>query len=277
MDTPITETKQIKNKANIIIKGDQKQIQYFDENHYPHDGKIKPSITKKIGDVYRKGISFEQWLRDTGNESKVIAKEAAARGNKKHNAFENMIKGETVLPLNDLGEEIKFNKYDWIEIDCWRKWYEGLAKEGRLKPLFVEHVVYGEDTAGKIDFISILDGKVSITDWKTGSSIHLENFIQQAGYMKLWNESCDKLSLPKIERAYIVHTGSKHKGRSKGTLHDEKIGVYEIDYVKHTRLFELALEAWDLMNPNYKTPILDFPLEMKLETGILRKEKESDQ
>ena len=263
----------------FTVNKDTKCIDYFDMHFYPlpesfNNPKPVPSVTKVIGDVYRKGISFEQWLRDTGNESKIIAKEAAEKGNKIHNALEYMFKGNIANPLDDLGESIQFDEKEWLKLVNAVNWFQSMAKEKRIKTYSVEQVVHGPLTAGKIDWLGWIDGVFSSIDFKTGNILHDENYYQQAGYMKLWNDSAQG-ETPTIGKSYLMHIGSSHKGQSKGKLHDKGIGMFEIDYAKDIRLFELALEAWYLKNPDYTVPGHSYPLELMFnDSELLIQEKE---
>ena len=83
------------NKFSIDKKA--KLIDYFNEHWYDiGNGVILPSVTSILDKTLSKGYGFNQWLMNNGNESKVIAREAAESGSKLHNAIEMMIQGNVV-------------------------------------------------------------------------------------------------------------------------------------------------------------------------------------
>lgn len=233
-----------------------KLIDYFDEHWYDvGNNVILPSVTSILDKTLSKGYGFNQWLMNTGNESKVIAREAAESGSKLHNAIENLINGGTVSA--ELGN---YTKEEWKKLNDWVNWYKTL----KIKPISTETTVFDEELgyAGTADFICKINGEVWLLDWKTGNSIHDTAYLQVASYWHAWNLR----NKPKIQRCGVVHVGASI--RTAKDLNNVGIKVEEVDFERDFEIFKNTLVIYKRLCPNDKAPTSVYPLELSLESEV---------
>lgn len=244
-----------------------KMVEYFDEHHYWIEmiQEWFPSVTSKLHSVLSKGIGFEQWLRDTGNESKRIAKDASVSGSKIHDAINKIILGQSV----NMEEYEKFDKKEWKKLSNWIDW----VSHYNIKFLATEITVWSEKykVAGTLDAICIIDGEVWVLDWKTGNNIYDDAYYQVACYFDMYNEMIDKgifPDMPKATRAGIVHLGSTNRTFPKKGLTAPGIGVKEVDIVESIRVYERVNDIWGVKNKSYKPPQLEYNYELKIDKSL---------
>ena len=120
-------------------------------------------------------------------EAKIIHRkkkdEAADIGTAVHNYLATWIKAkinweeEPAMPIN---EQVKKG------IVAFKKW----AKENKVQFISSERKVYSRkfEYAGTLDMEAIVNGKLSVVDFKTSSGIYPEYFIQTAAYAKALEE-----------------------------------------------------------------------------------------
>lgn len=82
-----------------------------------------------------------------------------------------------------------------------RAWLDWIQKH-EIHPLHVEKTIYSvkHRYAGTMDLLAMVDGKLTLLDWKTSSGIYPENFLQSVAYQA----AAQELGLGTIERALIV-------------------------------------------------------------------------
>lgn len=63
---------------------------------------------------------------------------------------------------------------------AWERWEQSV----KLKPIFVEQVVYSETHrfAGTLDLFAEVNGVPTVIDWKTGKKVYIEAHLQNAAY-----------------------------------------------------------------------------------------------
>ena len=89
-----------------------------------------------------------------------------------------------------------------------------------VQPLFAERRVYSQkfDMAGTFDRLCLFNGQLAILDWKTGTDIYDEYFLQMGGYSLCYHEEAEiDKTLPGPVKLHVVVNCSK-----TGTL---KVGV----------------------------------------------------
>lgn len=122
---------------------------------------------------------------------------AADMGTFIHNYIEAFVRGEEPeAPINP-----KLRKV----VDKFHEWWDETKPEV-LKP---ERMLCSPThmLAGTADLVCKIDGKLTIVDWKTGSGIYPEMFLQLAAYaMMLEEEYPDQ----KVEQLYIVNASIKN-------------------------------------------------------------------
>ena len=233
-----------------------KLIDYFSEHWYDiGDNIILPSVTSILDKTLSKGFAFNQWLMNNGNESKVIAREAAESGSKLHNAIEMMIQGNIVSA--ELGN---FTKEEWVKLNNWVNWHKTL----KIQPITTETTVYDEELgyAGTADYICKINGEVWLLDWKTGNNIHDTAHLQVASYWHAWNRKNE----PKIQRCGIVHVGASIKAQKD--LNNIGIKVEELNFEQDFEIFKNVLAIYKRLCPNDKAPTSIYPLELSLESEV---------
>ena len=230
-----------------------KLINYWQEHWYLVDDVYLPSVTSVLGMTLSKGAGFEQWLRDTGNESKIIARESAESGSKIHNAIEMLCLG------NELNGE-EYTVFEWEKIINFVNWFNEL----NVEVIANETTVYSltDRVAGTADFIGVINGEIWLLDWKTGKSIHESANMQVASYVKYWNAN-NKI---KIQRAGVVHIGASTK--TQKDLNNVGVKLTEIDIDREYDNFKHVLSLYNSLYPNRKAPNTTYPLTIKLKKGV---------
>jgi len=247
-----------------IIKKDNKlkTVHFFDEHWYSIPELSQPiaSVTTKLSDILSKGVGFEQWLRDTGNESKKIVKEAAESVSRIHNMIEQLLYGNVV----DIESYGVTEKKEWKKFCRWVDWY----KHYMVKPLSSELTVYNVSlaTAGTLDFVGIINDEVYILDWKTGNNLHLSNYLQIASDFYMYNKMVDSgiIDLPKADKAGLVHIGASNRTFAKNTLNAPGIKVDVVDVDKYFPIFKNINDSWNMLNADKKPPQEEFLAEYSL-------------
>ncbi len=81
------------------------------------------------------------------------------------------------LPVNEQARRACLAARDWLD-------------SNHFEPLAVEQMVYSRrhGYAGTVDFPSRIDGRISLTDWKTSAAIYPEYHLQLAAYAEAWWE-----------------------------------------------------------------------------------------
>lgn len=248
-------------KASIDTEA--KLIDFWDEHWYNiqnSDSSIQatyPSVTSVIDKILAKGFAFENFLRQTGLESRVITREAAESGSRIHNAIENLINGNSLSALDE-----KFTLNEWKKLNNWLNWYEELA----IEPICTEKIVYDTtlEVAGTADFICRINGEVWLLDWKSGNNIYSASHLQVSAYAKFWNKL---KNIPKIKHAGIVHIGATNK--KKDGLNNTGVKVIEVDINQNFKTFKELKKLYDWQFPNEKAPTNIYPLELQLKGGVL--------
>ena len=101
-------------------------------------------------------------------------------------------------------------------IDSFFKWYDGI--KDRYHVQFTEKVVIGEELGGTIDCgISGFDDpdKVIFVDYKTSPNFYLTQFLQLAGYVKIYEE---KFGKDTVEGVMVVSADKKHGDKAKARM-----------------------------------------------------------
>lgn len=137
------------------------EIKFDPETHrYTVNGKIKPSVTRIIGDVLK------------GEREEVEPSEAMIKGTIIHKTLEYLDKGI----LGEYDQRIK------PQVEAW----ERFKKTYKVEILDIEAIRMANDESfvGTIDRIAMIGGRLTIIDIKTGKS-YKEYPLQTAGYSLL--------------------------------------------------------------------------------------------
>ena len=99
---------------------------------------------------------------------------AASRGTVAHNWYEQFIKTGIEPPMPE-DPQIKNS------IEKFKQW----LSQNDVKWIASEVIVASEKFkfAGKLDAIAVINGRVCLVDFKTGSGVYMEHFVQTSGYV----------------------------------------------------------------------------------------------
>lgn len=146
-------------------------------------------------------------------ESKVAhrnRKDAAAdMGTYVHDWIEKYVTGDQPTPPQNaqLAKAVR----------AFVKWYESTS----IEPLASEQKLCSPTLklAGTVDFIGKIDGKLTIVDWKTGSGIYPEMFLQMGAYVLMYEEEFGE----KVEQVGVVNCSVKAPFKTQFTTDVAKL------------------------------------------------------
>ena len=104
-------------------------------------------------------------------------KKAGDIGSQVHKLIEWGLKAEMCYDAGPAPAVCDAASWAYMSFQDWRK-------SVKLKPLFIEQVVWSNlyGYAGTLDLIAEIEGKVTVIDWKSGSGIYAEAYLQNAAY-----------------------------------------------------------------------------------------------
>jgi len=133
------------------------------------------------------------WANSLGWKRKRVSDElakASAIGSIAHTYIEKIIKGETIeLKLDVLSDDIKIGVIN--SLNSFIKWWK--KNKHRVELLNIELELCGLDYGGTADLVCLLDGELTILDFKTSGNFYFTMFLQLAAYAKLYNELVNKI------------------------------------------------------------------------------------
>ncbi len=264
------------NKAKVKSTSNKKitQITLPDERFYEKGGKYYPAVNY-ILQAYPKNIGFYKWLASKGwDEAERIKEEAGDRGSKVHNAIYDLLKGKPVKYTDKYWNE---NTKDF-EMLTDREWecliaFQNFWEDKKPQLIASEIVCYSEKYfyAGTIDFIGIVDGKVMLIDWKTGSKIYPSQLLQVAAY---WQAENEKGKFKPAETA-VLRLGTKHTRGYEPLKKSGKGKRGNLMNLKENKeafsVFLAVKKTWGFEHPKAKPDIKEIPEVIKLKIVKLRK------
>ena len=263
----------------LITKDGQKiwQITTSDERFYgkqttnPTTGLPEiiwlPSVTW-IKNYYYTSPYLVRWIADKGlTESERIKKEAGTRGDKIHQATEQLEKdGEIRIEDKFLNKETgQMEELTAEELEAVIS-YKDFIDDTNAEILANEMTVFGEKYSGTLDRIFRINGQIYIIDLKSSQSIRKDMIIQLSAY-----------SHTEIDYTGLGITDEEWKAR--------KLAVLQLGYQKNSKkykfteiedrydLFKLAYSVWQEENPEAKPKQKDFPLVIKLQRSIANQKR----
>jgi hypothetical protein len=255
-------------KAKVATTSNKKvsQITFPDERYYRVDGVYLPSVTW-ILDSYPKGIGFYQWLASRGWDQAQAEKELAGdRGSKIHNAIQDLLKGKVVKFGDRYWSEVD-NDYKPLTQEEWRALltFERFWQDFKPGLVATERVCYSKKHryAGTIDAVLLIDGKLTIVDWKSGSHIYPTYHMQTAAYLEAEIESGEF----KAVQTAVVRLGTRHKVGYEVVINDNQSAK------RHFRQFLAVKSVWSVENGDKKPDMVELPDSIKL---TIKKFKKSD-
>jgi hypothetical protein len=175
-------------KRILEYNEDAKQITIGDQRFYQRKAKtFYPSVTYVLS-FFPKGKFFENWMKDVGHNSDIIAKKAGDEGTETHKIIEDFLNGEEIFWINEYG---KAN----YSLTVWQMALRFADFWNTLKPKLIateQHIFSDKyQYAGTIDLVVEINGEVWLLDIKTSNSLHTSYDLQLAAYAQAWNENFD--------------------------------------------------------------------------------------
>lgn len=171
------------------------------------DGKRVPGVTTVLGQLAKPALI--PWAYKRGKDGLELYEsrdKAANIGTLVHERIMAYYKGYEIDNSN-IAPDV------WTLSDnCMDSFYEW-AKPRKVKPELIEEPSVSEEYqyGGTFDIYGEMDGDPTLLDFKTGSGLYEEHFIQLAGYLQLLNETGRKprkvviLNIPKsLDNSFTV-------------------------------------------------------------------------
>jgi hypothetical protein len=251
-------------KRILEYSDDSKQITIGDQRFYQRKAKtFYPSVTYVLS-YFPKGKFFENWMKDVGHNSDIIARKAADEGTETHEAIEKFLNGEELIWIDEYGKA-KYNLIVWQMIlrfaDFWNT----------IKPRLIateQHIFSDEyKYAGTIDLVVEIEGKIWLLDIKTSNSLHTSYDLQLAAYAQAWNENFDT----PIENTGIIWLKSSSRGADKSGKKIQGDGWAlkspHNTYQDNLQSFLKVYDIFKLENPDMKPYSEKLPTSIKLQTN----------
>jgi len=235
------------------------QVNILDERFYTIDNKIfYPSVTTVLN-AYPKGFAFEEWLRNTGQNSKQIVAEAARQGSVVHNSIDDFVKGSELTWINESGKEL-YTLLEWQMICRFVEFFKFVDKN---QPFEAEQILFSHAhrLGGTTDLVCMIDGERWLIDYKSSNAIHTTNRLQLAVYKAMY----EHLHKTKIDRYGVLWLKASTR-TDKGFMQGKgwQIKEFTDSYEKDIKLFKATRALWDEENPNYKPKNLSYPNTLSL-------------
>lgn len=251
--------KHAKIKRTVEYKEGDKQLNILDTRFYQRGTEYYPSVSS-ILQLYPKGKFFEDWIRQTGFNSNIIAEKAANEGTLTHNIIEEFLKGKEISWLDKSGN----TKYS---LDVWRMVLKFADFWNTYKPELIQteyHVFSDEHKyAGTIDLIVRLFDKLWLIDIKTANSLHTTYDLQLAAYAVAWNETHNA----KIEETGILWLKSSVRGERKngGKIQGRGWELRQIGNIMgNFKMFQHVHEIYKMENPDFRPITETIPTSVKI-------------
>lgn len=250
-------------KSNIILQdfGFTPPGVEFDEAHHTYrlDGVVVPSCTTVLDQKSRpylapwaakEGYNYlmthwdlkkrynrlekQELLYQAKNAYQRIKTDAASSGTDVHSAIQEIICGR--WPSGELDPIVTRC------LDSFCQW----AEQHRIEWLASELMVASRQHqfAGTIDFLAIIDGVLTLGDFKTSTRVHPEYFLQTAGYWLALDESLAP-NVPRPQQRLILRM-DKNGGEIEAMVVPTDLGN---DIT--TFLSLLQVHRWDQLVKNY--------------------------
>ena len=147
---------------------------------------------------------------------------AADAGTYIHNYIEAFVRGENPeMPINSDLQRVIHDFMEW-----WNKTdIEVISPE----QMFCSPTL---KLAGTADLVCKVDGKLTIMDWKTGSGIYPDMFMQMAAYAIMWEE--EHPDQP-IERLHVVNCSVKNMFQDQAR---EDVALFKEAYLEALALYK---------------------------------------
>ena len=228
-------------------------IEFLDERYYKTgEDEYAPSVTF-ILESYPKGPNFAQWLKDVGNNAKMIAERAAESGSKVHNAIESLIAGNELI-----WDDSRYNETEWLGI---LRFYDFFTwKRPEVLGCEIQVVSAARTYAGTCDLVCKFDGEAWLLDHKFANAIYPTYYLQLAAYRAALEERGVK-----IDRMGVLHLKAATRGRGKYIQGNGwKIEEPDKSYEHLLKVFNSVLQIHQEEHPESKPRNRIYPSTIKL-------------
>ena len=251
-------------KKNIkrILEVDEKskQVNFLDSRFYKRNEEYYPSVTS-ILQYFPKGKFFENWLKDVGHNSDIIAKKAADEGTQTHSLIERYLTGEKIDWLDEKGHAN-------CSLPVWQMLLKFVEFWETEKPELIESEIHLfsdiHKIAGTCDLVVKMRDELWILDIKTSNSVHTSYDLQLAAYTYCWNETFEE----KVTRNGIIWLkSSKQKPDKKGDKMQGKgweIVTSDRSIQENMDLFLKVYDLFKLENTKQEPSFNQFPISVQL-------------
>ena len=160
-------------------------------------GEKYPSITSVLGKRPGKQKGLQEWKDRIGaDQANKIARKAANRGTAFHHIVEDfLLKNETEF-------EKKLEEHKTNNLLAWAMFGQakGLIEDSVGDIFLMEQAMYSEryKVAGRCDLISMFDGKPTVVDWKTATTMKRDEwnedyYVQCSAYADMYTAATGEL------------------------------------------------------------------------------------
>lgn len=172
--------------SNYNLDLSNNRIDFLDNRFYVTDqGNYVPSVTT-ILNAYPKPAAFYDWLKKVGEDADTIRDEAGQRGSTVHKLTEDFDNGLEVNLMNSEGY-IGYKLSEWNMFEKYVEFRRRFPLEIIHTELHLSSDLLG--TAGTLDRVVKLNGRMLILDIKTSNSLYDHFWLQMAAYEKLLAEA----------------------------------------------------------------------------------------
>lgn len=211
------------------------------EGYRLKDGTRIPGVTTIIGRFKESG-GLIHWAWDLGMQGinyREMRDAAASSGTLAHEMIEAYLhKRDPEGALKDQPEDLSEKARKGFRS------FESWAARTKLEVVATEEALVSEVHAfgGTPDAVALVDGKLSVADWKTANRLYPDNLLQLAAYKALWEEnhpsdkieSFDVMRFSKDEADFVhAHFGQLDDAWRLFMLYRE---AYELDKALKKRI-----------------------------------------
>lgn len=162
------------------------------------DGTLVPGVTTITGLLHKPALV--PWANNLGLQGinvRSYVDEKARAGTLAHEMILAHFKGEKANTSDYTSVEIDLAENAFLSFLEWEK-------NKKIEPIYIEHSLVSErhGYGGTFDLLATMDSEICLMDFKTGSGIYREYWLQLAGYMQLLFENYLDLE---IEKAMIIN------------------------------------------------------------------------
>lgn len=181
--------------------------------------KLYEQHTKKPLDIE----IFRELLERRAKDEKASIKarnKAGDLGTDTHAVIEGRFKRELGIVAKDkeflLKKDVRIRRM----VNAFGDW----KKDHKVVPLLVEQMVYFYDTAmrawsaGRLDWVGLVDDQLAILDWKSGKSVYDEAYLQSSAYRMGLTYAIANSQLPELERLIIKRRQQKKQSVIRGLV-----------------------------------------------------------